>query len=338
MAHRMAVVSLLGLLACQGGETTGDTAVPDETPEPLDLAADEAPFALDGATFYDDVPYGDDERNRLDLFLPDGVEGPMPLLVDVHGGGFTGGTEEDLYHVPGGPEGIAELLASGVAVASVEYRLLDEVDHEGVIKPMGDVRRAVQFLRWHHEELGLDPDRVAGRGISAGAGTVLWLGVHDDMADPAADDPVARQSTRLSVVHAIETQATYDLLGWEDVFAEYGITIDLAAQLGLEQFVLSFYGMDAMDELYTEPVVSYRADVDMLGLLSADDPAVRVENTYYEDSYPLDLGALYHHPNHARFVRDAALAVGGEVQAVIPKQDIDDSDGETGVAFLLRHL
>lgn len=139
-----------------------------EAPEPLNLTPSEAPFALEaGATFYSDVAYGDDERQVLDLFVPEGT-GPFPIVFEVHGGGFVGGDEDALYEIEEGRAGIEEALAAGAAFANVEYRVLDEVDDEGVIKSLGDSRYALQFLRWHAEELGLDGAHVVGRGHRRG--------------------------------------------------------------------------------------------------------------------------------------------------------------------------
>ena len=167
----------------------------------------------------------------------------------------------------------------------------------------------------------------------------MWLGTPPDMADPDAEDPVLRQSTRLDALWAFETQATYDLVRWEtEVFANFGVTLDVAARFGLEQVLLSFYGMNELEELYEEPVVSYREEVDMMGLMSADDPPMRIENIYEINEYPFSVGSLYHHPNHARSAAEAGKAAGVEIQAVVPELGIDDSEGETYNAFLLRHL
>jgi acetyl esterase/lipase len=77
-----------------------------------------------------------------------------------------------------------------VAYASIDYRLLQELDTEGVIKPLSDSTRCVQFIRYHAEQLNVDPERIILMGGSAGAGTSLWIGFNDDMADPDSDDPV----------------------------------------------------------------------------------------------------------------------------------------------------
>jgi cephalosporin-C deacetylase-like acetyl esterase len=63
--------------------------------------------------------------------------------------------------------------------------------------PMHDSARALQFLRYQAEEYNLDKTRVASTGGSAGGCIALWLGFHDDMADPKNEDPVLRESTRL---------------------------------------------------------------------------------------------------------------------------------------------
>ncbi len=333
---RFAVVGLAGLVGCAEPAGEGGDGVEERG---LELVAEDPPVSLDtSAAFFSDLAYGEDERQVVDLLVPDG-EGPFPVLLQVHGGGFTQGDEDDLYASAGGAALIDAFLAEGVAFANVEYRLLEIPDDEGVIKPLSDVRTALQFLRHHSAQLSLDPERIVGRGVSAGAGSVMWLAVHDDMADPDAEDPVLRESSRLRAAVAIETQATYDLVRWEeDVFAGYGITLDIAASLGVQDVLLSFYGIRRLSQLYEEPTVSYRADVDMMGLMSADDPPLRVQNTIEEFVYPSNLGLLYHHPFHARFAAEAAEAAGVEVQAVIPELDIDDSEGETDVEFALRQL
>ena len=90
---------------------------------------------------------------------------------------------------------------------AINYRLSPEVtfpDH------YMDCARAIQFARHHAREWNLDPKRVGATGGSAGAGTSLWIGFHDDMADPNNADPVLRQSTRLTCMAVLGAQSTYD--------------------------------------------------------------------------------------------------------------------------------
>ncbi|MGH2354234.1 MAG: alpha/beta hydrolase fold domain-containing protein [Chloroflexota bacterium] len=150
-----------------------------------------------------DVPYGSYERTVLDFWKAEARDGrPPPLIVFIHGGGFRGGDKRAL----GRPQ-LERWLEAGLAVASVNYRLSQ---HALAPAPFQDGARAVQFLRSQAEAWGFDARRVACSGGSAGAGISLWIGFRDDMADPHSDDPVARQSTRLSCMLVRNGQTSYD--------------------------------------------------------------------------------------------------------------------------------
>ena len=148
-----------------------------------------------------DVAYGDHERQVLDFWQADS-EQPTPLFIWIHGGGFRGGDKKSF---PG--ELRSRCLAAGISCASIHYRLSGHAPYPA---QMLDSARAVQFLRSKAAEWNLDPKRFAAGGGSAGSGISQWLGYHDDLADPQAKDPVARQSTRLSCVFPINMQSTYD--------------------------------------------------------------------------------------------------------------------------------
>lgn len=326
--------------AASGGTSSGGTGGVDPYADlyvdDLTLpAASTAPFAVpDGTEFYSDIPYGTDPRMRFDLFKPTSAA-PTPIVIFIHGGGFTGGSK-DQY---GNSDGIRSLLSAGVAYASLEYRVLDEVDSDGVIKCLSDNRRALKFIRYHASDLNLDAAKVVLRGGSAGAGTSLWLGFHDDMARPDAESPVEHESTRVLGVIANSTQATYDLLKWQTVvFAPYNLDlVQVTEALGMEQRLLSFYGMQSIDDLPTPAITAYRADVDMLALMSSDDPPFWVHNTLPEE-VPATVGSLYHHPYHARALMDRATEVGVVSVGYIDALNVADPSGESEWEFALRQL
>lgn len=315
-----------------GDIDTGDTGGAETEPLVLEFSA--PPITLpDGALFAADVAYDEHDQTVFDVMLPD-ADGPTPLVIYIHGGGFTGGDKAAIYE---DEATISTVLSAGVAFATFNYRLLESPDAEGVIKPLGDSRRALQFVRYHHEALNIDPDRVVAFGGSAGAGTVLWLGSHDDMADPDAADPVERESTRLSAVGVTASQATYDLYAWEDIFAEYGLTIEDAAEIAGEERLFSFYGVSSWDEMASDAVTAYRADVDMLAWMDAGDAPVWIE-TNGAVAPPKDTSVLYHHPYHARAVMERAQAVGLEEVSYIPSLGVSDSSSEDMLSFFARHI
>lgn len=289
-----------------------------------------------GTVFYADVPYGSDPATRFDIFVPKS-SGPTPLMIHIHGGGFVGGTKSSYS---GSAAEIAALLSKGVAYASLEYRLLDEVDTVGVIKPMTDCRRALQFIRHHAAAFNIAPAKVLLEGGSAGAGTSLWIAFSDDMAEPGNSDPVAQQSTRVLGVAANSTQATYDVLKWESVvFKEYGLPLlDLAVQAGMGQRLMSFYGVDSVDAMKTPAITEYRARVDMLALMSADDPPFYVNNPLTPAAPPLDTNSLFHHAFHARTLSEQADKIGLSHLTYIKALSVADASGTDDWGFALQLL
>ena len=147
------------------------------------------------ATFTD-VSYGAHFRQTLDVWQAR-AEKPAPLVIYFHGGGWAAQDKTDIHqHLD-----VRAFLDAGISVASVNYRLLQDANAAQVTPPvqwpLGDAARAVQFLREKAAEWRFDKTRIAATGVSAGGATTLWLALHDDMADSASADPIARESTRL---------------------------------------------------------------------------------------------------------------------------------------------
>ena len=148
-----------------------------------------------------DVPYGDHQRHVFDFWQAESNK-PTPLFIWIHGGGFRGGDKKSF------PADLrSQCLAAGISCASIHYRLSGDAPYPA---QMLDSARAVQFLRSKAAEWNLDPKRFAAGGGSAGSGISQWLAYHEELADAKSDDPIARQSTRLSCVFPINMQSTYD--------------------------------------------------------------------------------------------------------------------------------
>ncbi len=177
-------------------------------------------------------------------------------------------------------------------------------------------------------------------GGSAGAGTSLWIGFNDDMADPDSDDPVRRQSTRVSAIVAIATQATYGIGKWSTVvFAEYNLDLlELANALGLAQALLDFYGISDVADFDSPAILDYRARVDMLDLMDAEDPPFYVQNDLEPAAAPLTVNLAFHHANHALVLAEEADAIGLENVAYMKALMIEDPSGEDWLEFSLRHF
>ncbi len=154
-----------------------------------------------------EMKYGPHFRHSINFYKAESDK-PTPLVLNIHGGGW-GALDKSAAQV-----GFQQLLDAGISVASINYRYVSQNEPDGVSPPvevcLTDAARALQYLRWKAKELNIDPDRVGATGGSAGGATTLWLALHDDLANPNSEDPVARQSTRLQCAAPAQAQTSLD--------------------------------------------------------------------------------------------------------------------------------
>jgi acetyl esterase/lipase len=136
------------------------------------------------------------ERDVLDFWPAVARDGPSPVFVWFHGGGFQTGDKSEFEK-----NRSAMLQAyqdAGFAVASCNYPLLSEdVDHLEIARHCA---RAIQFVRSQSKDWQIDAERIVCGGASAGAIISEYLAYQDDYAAPESDDAVARLSSRPNVV------------------------------------------------------------------------------------------------------------------------------------------
>lgn len=136
---------------------------------------------LPGVRILRDLHYGSDERRRLDLFTPEHPEPRRPLLVFVHGGGFTGGDK----HMPGTPfyDNIGNwAVAQGCNAVNLTYRLAPAHQWPSAIE---DLAAAVRFLQTQGGKHGIGAERIFLMGQSAGAAHVASYVAHPEFYAPA---------------------------------------------------------------------------------------------------------------------------------------------------------
>jgi acetyl esterase/lipase len=121
-----------------------------------------------GVTGISDVTYESLPGFRpltLDLYLPADRNPLHPLVLYIHGGGWTTGHSRQSGAFDDFPGVLASLAARGYLVASLNYRLSGEAPFPAAIQ---DVKAAIKFIRAHGDEYGVDKSRGVVWGGSAG--------------------------------------------------------------------------------------------------------------------------------------------------------------------------
>lgn len=116
-----------------------------------------------------DVIYAetDNWKGRLDVYFPMEASKKVPLLINIHGGGWNHGNKESQTR-------FSSFFKNGFAVANVEYRLVQQATAPAAIQ---DVRCALAYLYEKANIYNIDTDRIILMGASAGGHLALMAGL-----------------------------------------------------------------------------------------------------------------------------------------------------------------
>jgi len=125
----------------------------------------------------------------LDLYCPEKVSGPLPVIVWIHGGGWRNGRKEKCPAVA--------LVQDGYAVASIDYRLTRAAPFPAQIE---DCKAAVRWLRANAAKYKLDVDRIGVWGMSAGGHLAALLGTSGGVPELEGSGDNMQYSSRVQGV------------------------------------------------------------------------------------------------------------------------------------------
>jgi acetyl esterase/lipase len=143
-----------------------------------------------------DIPYGDERRQKLDLYVPDGFKAPAPAVLFFYGGGFIAGRKSE-YRIVG-----QALTSQGIIVGIGDYGLYPEFRFPVFVQ---DGAKAFVAFRQLLPQYGGNPARAFVAGHSAGAYIAAMLAANPFYLKEAGGDP-------LSLRGAIGMAGAYDFL------------------------------------------------------------------------------------------------------------------------------
>lgn len=297
------LVVLVLFSACSVSDSSIEPTI-SEIPSFFGTIPSDSPLDSD-VLFFKDIAYGERERNKLDLLLPNrGALNGMVILF--HGGSFQFGSKEDLY----GEDFNATLngiLENNIGIANANYSFITETNSNGVFSSLNDGSDVINFIRENQAVLELPANKLVLAGVSAGAGIAMWNGFRESEND------------QVEGIVALYAQSSYDLYEWENYFMDFDLDSIRLQNSELQDLFLSFYGGE-----YTPQKA---AELNFTDQMDADDPKLYVYNPVYEDEVingdTLNLDVLFHSYRHADFLRNKAVEAGLEFSGVF--QELPDA-------------
>jgi acetyl esterase/lipase len=163
------------------------------------LAPPEPRAQEDGSKRYEGITYAIAPGYRplqLDVWVPASPTRPA-LVVWIHGGGWMFGDRRYLPETLRPNQLFEELVAVGLAVATIDYRHALEAHFPAQLH---DAKAAVRYLRAHAHVLGLDTTKIGVWGESAGGHLAALVGLTGQHAELEGALGVLRQSSAVDVV------------------------------------------------------------------------------------------------------------------------------------------
>lgn len=120
-----------------------------------------------------------------------------PAIIFFFGGGWVSGNSTQF-------QAHSEYFATrGMVGVRVEYRLVSKAGKEPPVVCCQDAKSAMRWVRAHAAELGIDPERIAAAGGSAGGHLAAFTSMVPGMDDPADDLKVSPQAAALVLFNPV---------------------------------------------------------------------------------------------------------------------------------------
>jgi acetyl esterase/lipase len=125
------------------------------------------------------IAYGDDPRQKFDIYVPDGLSAPAPVIVFFYGGSWQSGRRQD-YKAFG-----QAMVSKGIITVIADYRLYPQVTYPAFVQ---DGAAAFDLVRRTIASYGGDPKRIFLAGHSAGGYIAVMLASDPQFLKQAGSD------------------------------------------------------------------------------------------------------------------------------------------------------
>ena len=271
----------------------------------------------------ENVAYGPYERNVLDFWRAES-DVPAPVLIFIHGGGFASGNKRRVR---------------GNAV--VETCLEKAFHLRRLITGLKILRPYRIFCAMRRVRCSLS-DTMPRRGMSIPNASLLMVAL------PVRGLRFGWLFTMIWPIPIVKIPCFDNLRAlWRRDFSMVSFPMifyngSLCSVCLLRIFIprnVSFYGLATFDEAETEKGKQIRADVDMRGLITKDDPPVFLFCSQ-RGGVPQNRGHYVHHPKHAIAIKERCDEAGVEVEMYLPKMGSPPPGNvnQAMLAFFFKHL
>jgi acetyl esterase/lipase len=232
-AVKLCLIALVFATSGFAQEDSQPSSSPSDTP-----VRGEYDFKKRGGIVY---AKNDDSTLTCDVYVPE-IEGPLPAVLVVHGGGWRSGTKFHwIRHA-------RKMVKHGFVVVAINYRHAPSHKFPAQVH---DVKQAVRFMRRHAQRYKIDPERIGAYGYSAGGHLVSMLGTTDSEDGLEGDVPEGYEEftdTRIRCVVAGGAPTEFSWLGEDSRALNYwlgdGVTIRKNPELFQKAYPTSYISND----------------------------------------------------------------------------------------------
>ena len=164
-------------------------------------------------------------NTRMDVYYPTNASTPVPVVINMHGGGWVGGFKEE-------QGGFNMYFNRGYALVNVEYRMRNEILAPAAVE---DVRGAMHYVLNHAQEWNIDPQKIIFQGGSAGGHLALIGGYLQN--NRIYDNECVQYTGDIKVMAVIDKYGAAELISFTPVYS--GMVAWLGSRSTDETFIRS---------------------------------------------------------------------------------------------------